>query len=122
MRSLLLVGMLLSTLSAGAAFAGDYDADNTGRNVRDQDERAMTPGDQGASAADREVTANIRKAVVSDDSLSMNAHNVKIITQDGVVTLRGPVKSAAEKASVVAKARKVAGVTRVDDQLEIETK
>ena len=122
MRSLILVGMLITTLSAGAAFAGDYDADNTGKNTRDRDDQAMTSGDQGGSAADREVTANIRKAVVSDDSLSTNAHNVKIITQNGVVTLRGPVKSAAEKASVAAKARQVAGVKRVDDQLEIEQK
>jgi hyperosmotically inducible protein len=122
MRSLVLVGMLITTLSAGAAIAGEYDADNTGKNTRDRDDAAMTSGDQGATAADREVTANIRKAVVSDDTLSMNAHNVKIITQDGVVTLRGPVKSAAEKASIAAKARQVAGVKRVDDQLEIEKK
>ena len=80
----------------------------------------MTPTDQGGSAADRELTANIRKAIVDDDTLSMNAHNVKIITKDGVVTLRGPVKNASEKTSVAAKAQKIAGVKRVDNQLEIE--
>jgi osmotically-inducible protein OsmY len=57
---------------------------------------------------------------VADDSLSSNAHNVKIITNGGVVTLRGPVKSVEEKATVEAKARQVAGVVRVDSFLEIE--
>ena len=56
---------------------------------------------------------------MADKSLSTNAHNVKIITTDGVVTLRGPVKSAAEKATIAAKAQQVAGVSRVDNQLEI---
>ena len=50
----------------------------------------------------------------------MNAHNVKIVTKGGVVTLRGPVENASEKASVAAKAKKVAGVKRVDNQIEIE--
>ena len=122
MRSLLLVGMMAALLSASTVIAGEHDADNTGRNTRDRDDRAITPVDQGESDADRDVTAKIRKAVVDDDGLSMNAHNVKIITKDGVVTLRGPVKNASERASVVAKARQVAGVKRVDDQLEIEKK
>ena len=120
MRSLTLVCLLVSVLSATPLLAGEHDADNTGRNVRDRDDQTLTPGDQGESAADREVTANVRKAIVADDALSMNAHNVKIITQNGVVTLRGPVENAAEKSSVAAKAQKVAGVKRVDNQLEIE--
>ena len=57
---------------------------------------------------------------MDDDTLSTNAHNVKIITVDGVVTLRGPVKSAAEKAAVADKAHKTAGVVRVDNQIEVE--
>lgn len=120
MKSLTLVCVLASVLSAAPLLAGEQDADNTGRNAQDRDDQTLTPGDQGGSAADREVTANVRKAIVADDALSMNAHNVKVITQNGVVTLRGPVKNAAEKTSVAAKAQKVAGVKRVDNQLEIE--
>lgn len=120
MRSLTVVCMLASALSAAPVFAGDYDADNTGKNARDSEDQTLTPEDQGGSAADRELTANVRKAIVADDDLSMNAHNVKIITRSGVVTLRGPVENAAERASVAAKAQKVAGVKRVDNQLEIE--
>jgi len=96
------------------------DADNTGRNVRDRDETAKTPTDQGNSEADRNITAHIRKEIVSNDGLSTNAHNVKIITTDGIVTLRGPVKSTQEKAWVAAAAHRAPGVKRVDNQLEIE--
>ena len=122
MRSLVLVCTLATMLSAAPVIAGEYDADNSGKNARDRGDETITPADQGGSAADREVTANVRKAIVEDDALSMNAHNVKIITQNGVVTLRGPVKSASEKSSVAAKAQKVAGVKRVDNKLEIEKK
>jgi len=95
-------------------------ADNTARNVRDKDANVPTPVDQGESEADRTITQHVRKAVVDNDALSTNAHNVKIITQNGVVTLRGPVNTATEKATVVAAARSTPGVTRVDDQLEVK--
>jgi osmotically-inducible protein OsmY len=96
------------------------DADNTGRNVRDRDDRAPTPMDQGSSEGDRTITAEIRKALTDNDELSTNAKNVKIITQDGTVTLRGPVKSPQEKTTVSSIARRAPGVKRVDDQLEVE--
>ena len=99
----------------------DRDADNTGRNVRDRDDEALTPLDQGESEADRAITQAIRKAVVAKDELSTNAKNVKIITINGVVTLRGPVKTAEEKATIVALAKKASGAKSVDDQLEVET-
>jgi hyperosmotically inducible periplasmic protein len=95
-------------------------ADNTARNVRDQGSKLPTPMDQGESDADRTITQQVRQSVVKNDALSMNAHNVKIITQNGVVTLRGPVNSAAEKATIVAAARSASGVTRVDDQIEVK--
>jgi len=97
-------------------------ADNTGKNERDRSGSTATPGDQGGSEADRRVTQEIRKAVVDDDKLSMTAKNVKIITTDGVVTLRGPVKSSQEKAQIASLAQRVKGVKRVDNQLEIATK
>ena len=95
------------------------EADNTGRNVRDRNEGMKTAGDQSENEADRTITQNIRKAITEDDSLSTNAKNVKIITNDGTVTLRGPVKSEKEKADIEAKAKQVAGVKSVDNQLEI---
>jgi len=113
-------GVFLGVAPTGA-WAAEHDAYNSGKNVRDRDDQSLTPTDQGGSQADRDVTAQVRKAVVDDDSLSTNAQNVKIITVQGVVTLRGPVKNANEKASIAAKAKRVAGVKRVDNQLEIET-
>ena len=103
-----------------AAEQRGYDADNTGRNMRDRDDRTVTPMDQGGSESDRTITAEIRKSVVGNDSLSVNAHNVKIVTVDGVVTLRGPVKSTDEKAAIASAAQKTPGVKRVENQLEIE--
>ena len=93
--------------------------DNSGRNVRDRNDQNKTAGDQSESEADRTISQNIRQAVTADDSLSTNAKNVKIITNDGTVTLRGPVKSEKEKAEIEAKAKQVAGVKRVDNQLEV---
>jgi hyperosmotically inducible periplasmic protein len=93
--------------------------DNSGRNVRDRSEDTKTPGDQSENEADRTITQNIRQAITADDSFSTNAKNVKIITNDGTVTLRGPVKSEKEKAEIEAKAKQVVGVKRVDNQLEI---
>lgn len=94
-------------------------ADNTGRNVRDRSGETLTPGDQLENEADRTVTQKIRQAVVGDDSLSTNAKNVKIITINGVVTLRGVVNSEREKNVVSQMARSVSGVRNVDNQLEI---
>lgn len=95
------------------------EADNTGRNVRDRSDATKTPTDQSENDADRAITQAIRQNIVADSSLSANAQNVKIITVDGTVTLRGPVKSEKEKAYIVAQAQQIAGVKRVDDQLEI---
>jgi hyperosmotically inducible periplasmic protein len=115
----ILLGLAVAAGSAGIARAGDYDADNTGRNVRDRDGDTRTSGDQSESEADRTITQKIRHAVVSDDSLSTNAHNVKIITVNGMVTLRGPVESEHERQAVAAKAVKIAGAEKVQNQLEV---
>lgn len=94
-------------------------SDNSAKNARDRADVAVTAGDQGNNPADLKITQEIRKAVVADSELSTNAQNVKIISLNGVVTLRGPVKNEAEKASVGMKAQQTAGVTRVDNQIEI---
>jgi hypothetical protein len=81
--------------------------------------RGPTADDQGMSKEDQEITRKIRSAVVDDKTLSTYAHNVKIITQNGMVTLRGPVRSEAEKRSIEAKAKSVAGDARVTNDLTV---
>lgn len=95
------------------------DADDTGINARDRAAGAVTPMDQSNEERDLEVTREIREAITADDSLSTDAQNVKVVTQAGVVVLRGPVESDQEKAAIVAIATRTAGVSRVDDQLEV---
>jgi len=96
------------------------DADNSGVNKRDRNSAALTPMDQGSSASDRKLTQQIRQELMKDKSLSFTAKNVKIITVDGKVTLRGPVKSEAERSAIEAAARRATGDgARVDSQLEI---
>ena len=97
-----------------------HDADDTARNVRDRDHANLTPLDQSDKKEDIETTRQIRKSLVRDKSLSTNAKNVKIITRDGEVTLRGPVKSDRERSKIVANAKRIAGSRNVDDQLEVE--
>ncbi|MET0356449.1 MAG: BON domain-containing protein [Cellvibrio sp.] len=97
-------------------------ADNTDLNTRDKSDNTLTPQKQTNSTSDLEVLAAVRSAIVNDKSLSIAAHNIKIVAVKGVVTLRGPVKGAAEKARVEELTRKVAGVSNIDNQLDIDTK
>jgi hypothetical protein len=94
------------------------EVDNTGRNVRDRAEGAVTPMDQLNNPQDIELTQRIRSGITSDDAMSMQARNVKVISQNGVVTLRGPVETEAEKANIETLARN-AGATQIDNQLEV---
>jgi len=94
--------------------------DNTKVNERDTNQAAPTPGDQRENESDLKITQNVRKAVMADGSLSFTAKNVKIITQNGKVTLRGPVKTAEERAAIESAARKIAGVNQVDNQIEVK--
>jgi len=95
-------------------------ADNTGRNAADQKTNAATPMDQKNNETDARITQDIRKALIDKSELSVNAHNVKVITEHTVVTLRGPVDSTAERDTIESIAAGVAGVTRVDNQLEVK--
>ncbi|KIA76424.1 putative hyperosmoticaLLy inducible periplasmic protein [Parachlamydia acanthamoebae] len=95
------------------------DADNTSRNVRDRIEGALTPFDQSESVGDRITLQSIRKALVENKILSTYAKNIKVITANGVVTLRGPVNSAAEKEAIERIVSLIPGVTKVDNQLEV---
>ncbi len=94
--------------------------DNTGRNVRDRDGQALTPLDQGNSKADVDTTARIRKGVMAEKNMSINAQNVKIITLNGRVTLRGPVNTGEEKARIAEIAERIARSENVDNQLEVK--
>lgn len=78
-----------------------------------------TASDQSENEADRKITQQIRQAVVKDDSLSTSAHNVKIITQDGKVTLRGTVKSDSEKQKIAEKAKQVSGVKNIENLITV---
>jgi hypothetical protein len=95
-------------------------ADNTGQNVRDRNNRTLTPLDQGNNQADLNTTAQIRKEIIADQGMSVNAQNVKIITVDGRVTLRGPVNTAEEKRLIGEIADRIAHAGNVDNQLDVE--
>jgi osmotically-inducible protein OsmY len=94
-------------------------ADNTRQNVRDRDNRTLTPLDQGSSQADMNTTAQIRKAIVADKGMSVNARNVKVITKNGQVTLRGPVSTAEEKRRIEEIANRIGRSENVNNQLEV---
>ena len=117
---LCLSALTLSVVAQDNSNATPTPADNSGRNVRDRSGKTKTSGDQSNSSGDIKITAAIRRAVMKDDSLSMTAKNVKIITADGVVTLRGPVKSAAEKQTIARLAEANAGSAKVMNHLEVK--
>jgi hyperosmotically inducible periplasmic protein len=94
--------------------------DNTQRNVRDKDGTTLTPDEQKGGTKDIKITTKIRKALVKDKSLSINAQNAKIITSNRIVTLRGPVENADESMKLENIAKAIRGVVRVDNQLEIK--
>jgi hyperosmotically inducible protein len=97
-------------------------ADNTKVNERDRNQSEPTADRQKENATDRQLTQQIRRALVKDKSLSTNAHNVKVIAQDGTVTLKGPVNSESEKQAVEAKAAQIAGSDQVTSDLQVRSK
>ena len=104
---------------AGMARGQEPAPDNSKTNERDRDKAAATADKQKMNPEDREMTKKIRAAIVADKSLSTYAHNIKIITQDGKVTLKGPVRSDEEKTAVMTKATGIAGDGNVTDQMEV---
>jgi hyperosmotically inducible periplasmic protein len=118
--------LFVSLLVAAMGFAQDATQpdpvapDNTKVNQRDRSTAEATADQQKENRSDREITQQIRKALVEDKSLSTYAHNVKVITRDGLVTLKGPVQSATEKLTVETKATAVAGESKVTSELAIK--
>lgn len=110
-----------NTSTDAPATSEPTEPDNTAKNARDADGDTKTPLDQGNSESDTQVTADIRQQVLDLEGASINARNVKIVTADGKVTLRGPVESAEERDQIEQIATKVAGEGNVDNQLEVKT-
>jgi hyperosmotically inducible protein len=124
------IGMNLMCFSASLVLGGSLlasprqqtappAADNSKTNQGDASNGAMTADQQKLNSSDQAISKNIRKSIMQDKTLSAYAHNVKIITQDGKVTLKGPVRSDDEKANVEAKATAVAGAGNVMNQLTV---
>lgn len=121
-RIILLSGALAAGMAVGTLQGqNSTQPDNTRNNKQEAANGAVTADQQKNSRTDRELTQEIRKAVISDKSLSTYAHNVKIITKGGSVTLKGPVNSDDEKRTVVAKAEQVAGSGNVTDQITVKS-
>jgi osmotically-inducible protein OsmY len=122
MKRTLLALACLSALSLAALAADNEKAkpDNTATNERDRSGETQTSGDQSNSSADLKITQNIRRALMKDRELSMTAKNIKVITANGQVTLRGPVKTAQEKTKIDHLARSAAGGAEINDQLEVK--
>lgn len=95
-------------------------ADNTGNNAQERAQDLPTVMQQGQSGPDLAITQTIRQALIAHEALSMNAKNVKVITLEGEVALRGPVENASEKVTINRIAEQTAGVTRVIDLLEVK--
>ncbi len=93
--------------------------DNSKVNARDRKPSQVTADQQKNNKTDLEITRDIRKALMADKSLSTYAHNVKVITRDGKVTLKGPVRSAEEKQTVETKAADVAGAANIINQVSV---
>ena len=125
-RVLLLSALAVVLLPAGMAArqrdSGDTKStapDNTKVNKGDQNGNAPTADRQSENSADLQLAQKIRRSITQDKSLSTYGHNVKVITQNGEVTLKGPVKTEAEKQSIKSKAIEIAGTGHVDDQMAV---
>ena len=127
LRSLCILALLLTSLGLWAqqdqAPSADTTAaapDNTKVNKRDRNQAEPTADQQKDNKSDRELTRQIRRAIVKDKSLSTYAHNIKVITQNGMVTLKGPVKTEEDKQAIAAKAAEVAGgPDKIQNQIEV---
>jgi osmotically-inducible protein OsmY len=116
-------GLILGGGSLGLAQSSSTQPDNTAVNKRDQKPSEVTADQQKINSQDRDLTSKIRKAIVDDKSLSTYAHNVKVVSQAGTVTLKGPVRSEEEIKSIMAKATEITGSSdRVVNQLSVKPK
>ena len=121
MKKILLLSVLcLSAFVLSAIAQNGAAPDNTEKNKRDRSGETQTSGDQSNNSNDTKISAAIRRAIVADKSLSATAKNVKVITANETVTLRGPVKTAEEKTKIEQLAQSAAGNAKIDNQLEVK--
>jgi hyperosmotically inducible periplasmic protein len=113
------LGVVSALLTPVVSVGAQTPADNTKVNKHDRAEGAVTADQQKENASDREIAQKIRRALMDDKTLSTYAHNVKIVAQDGQVTLKGPVRTDDEKKSVEAKATEVVGAGRVTNEITV---
>jgi osmotically-inducible protein OsmY len=122
-QAVLLLGLGLLWGQQDSSSTQNTPPDNTKVNQRDRNQESPTADQQKENSSDRQLAAQIRRAIVKDKSLSTYGHNVKVIVQNGAVTLKGPVRSEEEKQAIDAKAAQVAGgADKVTDQLEVTPK
>jgi hyperosmotically inducible periplasmic protein len=114
------VGIVTAISTAAVAADEKTDRENTAMNQRDRSGETKTSGDQSNSSADLKTTQAVRRALMADNELSMTAKNIKVITANGQVTLRGPVNSAQEKSKIDQIARSAANGARIVDQLDVK--
>ena len=122
-RTLLCAGLLLGAglvARSQDSTTAPPAADNTKTNERDRSASEPTADQQKDNRSDRDITQQIRQSIMKDKSLSTYAHNIKIVTQNGQVTLKGPVRSQDEKRAIEAKAAEVAGQDKVSSELDIK--
>ena len=123
-RTFLCIGLLLGVGVLTHAQEPNNQAppasDNTKTNQRDRSANEPTADQQRNTRSDRDITQQIRRSIMNDKSLSTYAHNIKVITQQGQVTLKGPVQSEDEKKSIEAKAAEVVGGNKVSSELNVK--
>ncbi|MDO9466071.1 MAG: BON domain-containing protein [Thiobacillus sp.] len=128
-RQMIFAGFLILTPCLAAAanepaatqkpMVQEGDASNTGINKRDRDDKTLTPMDQMNNPSDLKITQEIRQALMKGE-FSMDAKNIKVITRNGTVTLRGPVKTAAELEQINVLVKAMPGVKGIDNQLQVK--
>jgi hyperosmotically inducible protein len=120
-RVFLSIAFCAASMAAAQTSDSATQPDNTKINQRDRDPNQPTADQQKNNRSDRMLTKNIRRSIMADKSLSTNAHNLKIISQNGTVTVKGPVNSDDERRAVIAKAVAVAGsADKVTDQISVK--
>lgn len=127
-RDILSLATLWLLLAAviSSAYAQNYTngqtpaSDNTAVNVRDRSDDAVTADKAENGQSDRDIMAQIRKEIVDDSTISRDGHNVKVVAENGHVTLKGPVMSMSERMKIDKKASYVVGAENVTDKLSVE--
>jgi hyperosmotically inducible periplasmic protein len=119
-RTSILVVAVTAVSMAAVAADEKTNPDNTAINKRDRSGETNTSGDQSNTSADLKVTQAVRRALMQDSQLSTTAKNIKVITANGQVTLRGPVNTAEEKAKIDQIAKSAAGGAQIVNQLEVK--